>query len=142
MKTRSLVFGVLLLVAALVTVIPVRADNLATQFALPSSTGSACNQQAYTLPMYQGGGVSGTVVSTGPIYISIISNAQYQGLANDQNACNDVTTMGFLDSGSTSNYAVAFTAPYTATAGAPFYISFVNLGSSDVIVTVNLTTFI
>jgi len=121
-------------------------NTKAEQFWLPAETSSwdgtvICHLQSITLTVMQGPGVSGTVVSDNPIYVMVVSSSDHQGMADGSTPCEDVPTLGFVNSGSTTNYMLQFTAPYSVNSGDPFYITFVNLGSSDAMVTINLTTW-
>jgi hypothetical protein len=141
LKFTSISVILVVIVLAGLALPSVLANNLAQQFWLPGEADGNCHMQSITLKMVQGGGISGTVVSDQPIYVMVLTSAQYQGISNDSNACTDLTTMGFVNSGPTTNYQLLFTAPYTAMSGSPFIILFVNVGASNADVTINLTTF-
>jgi len=112
------------------------------QFWLPGvGADGNCHMRSYTLTLYKGGGVEGTVLSNNPIYTLVISFAQSQAISSDPNPCSDLPAMGFVNSGSTTNYDLFFTAPYNATQANPFVILFLNIGAASAEVTVNLATF-
>jgi hypothetical protein len=112
------------------------------QFWLPGvASDGNCHMRSYTLTLYKGGGVEGTVLSNNPIYTLVISFAQSQAVSSDPNACSDLPTMGFINSGPTTNYDLFFIAPYNATQANPFVIFFLNIGAAGAEVTVNMATF-
>lgn len=132
--------ALLVIVAAGLTLPSVFANNTAEQFWLPGAMDGNCHMHSFTLTLYQGGVLSGSVVSDNPIYVMVITEAQYQGISSDSNACSDLTSMGLVNSGSTTNYQMFFTAPYTGPSSSPFVVLFLNTGMSNADVTINLTT--
>jgi len=131
----------LVIVLAGLTLPSVFANTKAEQFWLPGTGDGDCHFQYIRLTVGEGHGVSGTIVSDQPIYVAILSNDGYQSLKTDPSACNTITTAGEVNSGSTTNYYLQFTAPYNAGSSSPFWITFANVGSSDALATINLTTF-
>jgi hypothetical protein len=117
------------------------ANTKAEQFWLPGTGDGNCHFQYISLTGGQGHGISGTVVSDNPIYVAVLSNDEYQSLQNDPSSCDTITSVGLVNSGSTTNYYLQFTNPYSASSGTPFWIVFANVGSSDAMVTINLTTW-
>ena len=97
--------------------------------------------RSYTLTLYKGGGVEGTVLSSNPIYTLVISFNQSQATLSDPNVCSDLTTTGLVNSGSTTNYDLLFIAPYNSTQSNPFVILFLNIGAARAEVTLHLATF-
>ena len=105
------------------------------------ATDGNCHMRSYTLTLYKGGGVEGTVLSSNPIYTVVISFNQSQATLSDPNVCSDLTTTGLVNSGSTTNYDLLFIAPYNSTQNNPFVILFLNIGAVSAEVTINLATF-
>src|SRR5208282_3434906 len=131
----------LVIVLAGLTLPSVFANTKAEQFWLPGTGDGSCHFQYVSMTLGQGHGVSGTIVSSNPIIVAILADGDKQSLHTDPSACDSILTLGLVNSGSTSNYDLQFTAPYSVGNGSPFWITFANVGDSDALITINLTTW-
>jgi len=143
MKIGSLPVALVVIIIVLSVSFPFASGSTTSdQFWLPGvASDGNCHMRSYTLTLYKGGGVEGTVLSSNPIYTLVIPFNQSQAMSSDPNICSDLATTGLANSGSTTNYDLLFTAPYNSTQSNPFVIIFLNIAAAGAEVTINLATF-
>ena len=146
MKTRTLGYRVLLLIAILATVIPVVKANQAGSmhtiwsFQLPGNINGGCSWQPdLWIETEQGDVLTGVVTSNSSVSTAILNNTEYQAFNSKQVPCSNFASMGFVNSGPTTHYSIHWTAPYTAESMADrYYVVVLNAGSKAANVTINL----
>jgi len=145
MNTRTLAFGVLLLIAIWAVIPAVEANRTGSMqtilnFQLPGNTNGGCSWQPdLWIETEKGSVLTGVVTSNSSVSTAILNNTEYQAFNGKQVSCSNFASMGFVNSGPTTLYSINWTAPYTALTPADrYYVVVLNTGSKEANVTANL----